>query len=144
MTTVEDVLERKGRQVASIEQSATVMEAAQRMNERRIGSLIVADGDRVIGIFTERDVLIRVVAGGRDPAATRVSEVMTTPVACCTRHSTLDECRQVMRNKRIRHLPVVEEGRLCGIISIGDVIAREVVEQEETIHYLNEYLHGTR
>ncbi len=114
------------------------------MNERRIGGLVVTSGDRVIGIFTERDVLIRVVAAGRPPGETLVESVMTTPMACCRRDTPLAECRAVMTNKRIRHLPVVEEGKLYGIISAGDILAGEVADQRETIEYLHEYLYGHR
>ena len=140
MVTVQDVLRRKGRAVVSVERSATVVNAARRMNEGKIGSVVVADGERVIGIFTERDVLNRIVAAGRDPASCTVGEVMTTPVACCTSGTSLDECRRVMRERRIRHLPVVDEGHLSGLISIGDLNTFEADGQAETIRYLSDYM----
>jgi len=96
----------------------------------------------VIGIFTERDVLMRVVAEGLEPARTTVGEIMTSPVACCHPDTTLEECVTVITEKRHRHLPVVEDGRLCGIISSGDLLAQQVRNQETTITYLKEYLHG--
>lgn len=142
MRTVDDILNQKGRDVATVSRGAAVIEAAQMMNERRIGAVVVSDGDKLVGIFTERDVLNRVVAAERDPRRTLVGDVMTTPMACCTGKTTIDECSRVMREKRIRHIPVVEDGRLRGMISIGDLNATQVVEQEETIHYLNEYLYG--
>ncbi|MCK6485567.1 MAG: CBS domain-containing protein [Phycisphaerae bacterium] len=142
MIHVSDILQKKGPKVASVAGTTSVVEAARRMNADHIGSVVVTEGERVVGIFTERDVLNRIVAAGRDPAQTRVADVMTTPVACCRGDTKLDECRRVMREKRIRHLPVVEGGRLVGMISIGDLNAFEAKEQAETIHYLSEYLYG--
>ncbi len=142
MATAEILLERKGRDVVTVGKDATVLEVAQRMNEQRIGAVIVVDNARATGIFTERDILTRVVAAQRDPATTRVSEVMTTPMACCTRTTKLTECRAVMTRQKIRHLPVVEDGKLYGMISSGDVMAYEVANQETTIQYLSEYLYG--
>ncbi len=142
MPTVEAILERKGRQVHSISHDATVLEAARRMNEHRIGALVVVREGKVVGIFTERDVLNRVVAAQRDPATTRVDEVMSSPVACCSPQTTRAECRHVMRERRIRHLPVVDDdGKLVGIISIGDINADEGAEQQQTIRYLYEYMY---
>jgi len=142
MKSVGDLLAKKGSGVHATRRGATVMEAARAMNAAHVGAMVVTDGDRVVGIFTERDVLNRVVAAGRNPESTTVGDVMTSPVACCAPRTTLDECRRVMREKRIRHLPVVDEGRLHGIVSIGDLNEFEIGEQDETIHYLNDYLYG--
>lgn len=142
MLTVQDVLERKGTQVATIGREDSVLTAARLMNEKRIGALVVTDGDRAVGIFTERDVMNRVVAAQRDPAAVKVGDVMTSPMACCRRSTTLEACRATMTARKIRHLPVVEEGRLHGIISIGDILAAQSDEQQHTIEVLHEYLHG--
>jgi len=143
MNRVSDILKRKGTSVASIGEAATVLEAARAMNERRIGSLVVLRGETVIGIFSERDILTRVVAENRNPEATRVGEVMTAPVACCKLATTLEECKSVMTEQRVRHLPVVETGRLQGIVTSGDVLAFEAREQEHTIEFLYHYLYGT-
>lgn len=142
MRTVDDILQKKGRDVTIIPRTASVLDAAVVMNSKHIGAAVVSDGDRLVGIFTERDVLNRVVAAGRDPKTTIVQDVMSTPMACCTRMTTIGECSRVMREKRIRHLPVVEDGRLQGMISIGDLNATQVAEQAETIRYLNDYLYG--
>ena len=144
MATVQTILAKKGHQVVSTTISDTVLEAASLMNQRGIGGLIVIDGSHVVGMFTERDILRRVVAMQRDPAYTIVGEVMTTPVAVCQRETTLEECRAVMTEKRIRHLPVMDEDHVCGIVTIGDLMAQEVTEQESTIQYLNEYIFGVR
>src|SRR5262245_58446776 len=113
MPTVQAVLARKGNQVVSIDAAQSVLTAASLMNERSIGGLVVLDGNRVAGMFTERDILRRVVAARRDPAATRVGDVMTSPVAFCRLDTPLDECRGVMTQKRIRHLPVIDEKGVC-------------------------------
>ena len=113
------------------------------MTEHRIGAVLVLDGERIVGMFSERDILQRVVAEGRDPTQTRVSDVMTVEVACCTLDTTLEEARGAMKNRRIRHLPVVDgDDHLLGLISIGDLNAFQVAHQEQTIFLLNEYLYG--
>lgn len=143
MATVRDILARKGAHVFSVGKHATVLEAALLMNEHRIGALVVLEADRVVGMFTERDVLQRVVAGQRDPKHTLVAEVMTAEVACCTPDTDLGEARGAMKNRRIRHLPVVgDEQQLLGMVSIGDLNAFEASDAEHTIHLLQEYLFG--
>ncbi len=143
MSTIQRILDKKSGSVSSIEADATVLDAAKLMNERRIGALVVTRGEKVIGIFTERDILNRVVAAQRSATETIVKDVMTAPIACCRRNTTEAECRAVMRSKRIRHIPVVEDDRLVGIISIGDIIEEETAQKDETIHFLHEYLYGT-
>ena len=142
MSIVQNILERKAAHVVSVGCEATVLEAAQLMNDHHIGCLVVTQGEKVVGIFTERDILCRVVAGLRDPATVVVREVMTAPVACCTPETGRAECRAVMRNRRIRHLPVVRDDQLVGIVSIGDILEVTEAEQAETIQYLHEYLYG--
>ena len=128
MPTAQDILAKKPRDVAIISEEATVMEAAKIMSDQRIGSLVVGRREKVVGIFTERDVLNRVVARHLDPLETIIKDVMTTPVACCQPTTKVAECRSVMTKKRIRHLPVVEAGSLVGIISIGDVVKNRLEE----------------
>ncbi len=142
MPTAQTILAHKGSDVATVPNDSTVLDAAKLMNDRRIGAVVVTSGDKVVGIFTERDILTRVVASGRAPGETTVAGVMTSPMACCRRDTPLAECKTIMTGKRIRHLPVVEEGRLFGIVSSGDILASEVVDQQETIEYLHEYLYG--
>jgi CBS domain-containing protein len=143
MARVRELLERKGTHVLTIGPSASVLQAAVQMNEHRVGSVVVVEDGRVVGMFTERDVLLRVVAGRRDPEATRVGEVMTTAVVCCSPETTVDEARGVMRDRRIRHLPVADaDGRLLGLISIGDLNAQLQATQEQTVFLLTEYIQG--
>jgi CBS domain-containing protein len=142
MSLVRDVLRRKGGGVTTITPSSTVFEAAKLMHQHRIGALVVMEGDEIIGIFTERDLLNRVVADRLDPDITQISDVMTGRVAFCTRDTPVEGCRTIMTRHRLRHLPVVEDGQLMGIISSGDILARELADQEETIKYLHEYMLG--
>ena len=142
MSMVSDVLAKKGRDVATVDPEAIVLEAVKLMHARRIGAVLVMQEQKIVGIFTERDVLNRVVAAGRDPQKTRVKEVMTEKVAFCTQNTSLEACRSVMSKHKLRHLPVIEAGKLVGIVSSGDILARELQEQEETIKYLHEYMLG--
>ena len=144
MATVQVVLDRKGGQVVTVDVAESVLDAATIMNERAIGGLVVMQDGRVAGMFTERDILRRVVAAKRDPSRTAVGEVMTTPVAFCRRDTPLNDCRAVMTERRIRHLPVVDERGVCGIVTIGDLMAHEVTDHEATIQYLHEYIFGAR
>ena len=140
MPKVRDILARKGNAVHTVEPGATVLEATRKMNEKRLGALLVVEGHAIVGIFTERDVLTRVVAVGADPSTIHVGDVMTTSVAYCTPDTTIDECRGIFTAKRIRHLPVMEQEKLAGLITPGDVMAYESDDKERTIHYLTNYI----
>ncbi len=143
MPTVQEVLATKGFQVHSVNVDATVLEATRLMNLHKIGALVVMHDGHVVGVFTERDVLRRVVGAERLPQETIVGEVMTTDVICCPPETDLEEVSSVMQSKRIRHLPVcAEDGDLLGMISIGDLNAYHSNNQEATIHYLSEYIYG--
>lgn len=146
MARIQDLLDRKGlqgSQVRTIGPDATVLDAAVAMAEYGIGALVVMAGERVAGIVTERDVLRRVVGQRKDPAATRVGEVMTAEVVCCSPETTTDEARGAMRDRRIRHIPVAgPDGRLVGVISIGDLNAELQAAQEQTLFLLSEYISG--
>jgi len=142
MAKVRDILDHKGREVACVERERSVIEAARDMNRRRIGSLVVMDGQRVVGMFTERDILVRVVAEARDPNQVTVGQVMTEPVICVGLETDLDECKRLVTKRRIRHIPVVEGGTLVGLLTSGDIMARESMEHEVTIESLREYIAG--
>lgn len=129
--------------MVAVSPSATVLDAAMMMNAWRVGAVVVKEGERLAGIFTERDVLRRVVAAGRDPARTRVSEVMSVDVICCQPDTTVEEARAIFKTKRVRHLPVLAvDGQLHGVVSIGDLNAWSLRGQEVEIRYLKEYLYG--
>jgi|TARA_R110000782_G_scaffold57258_13_gene119684 CBS domain-containing protein len=142
MSTVEDILSRKPRAVHEVDANAAVLEAAKVMNDHKIGSVVVKHGGRMVGILTERDILTRIVAKQRDPSATKASEVMTRSVLTCRPATKLNEARKVMREKHIRHLPVVDEDRVVGMVSIGDLNHAEHDILVETIHSMETYIAG--
>jgi CBS domain-containing protein len=143
MPTANDILAKKGFSVFTVPGRATVLEAVDRMNQLRIGAIVVMDQGEMTGMFTERDVLRRVVGEQRDPTTTPVRSVMTTDVICCGPMTDVDEVSSVMKDKRIRHLPVcASDGDLLGMISIGDVNAVHASSQLATITYLNDYFFG--
>ena len=143
MPTVRDVLSSKAPGVQSTSPDATVLDAVNQMNEFKIGALVVMDGDEVVGMFTERDVLRRVVGEERSPSTTTVGQVMTREVVCVGPESDLDDVSTLMQKRRIRHVPVCTSGgKLLGMVSIGDVNAYNASNQETTIHFLNEYIYG--
>jgi len=143
MPTVADIIAVKGPQVHSTTPGATVLAATLKMNQYKLGALIVMQGNEVAGIFTERDVLRRVVAEQKDPATTTIAEVMTAGVISVRPDTDLDEVSSIMQQKKIRHLPVCDiAGRLHGMISIGDINAFNVRNQEAHISFLNEYIYG--
>jgi CBS domain-containing protein len=144
MPTVRDVLAAKGNGLHTVRADATVLEATREMNRHKIGALVVTeDGDHVVGIFTERDVLMRVVAEEQTPSDMRVGDVMTKDVICCSPEDDLDEVSAIMKTHRIRHVPVCAgDGRVLGMISIGDVNAQYASNAEQTIHFLNDYIYG--
>ncbi len=140
MSNVAAILQAHPRPVITISPQATAIQAAQLMNGEHIGALVVVDNQRVVGVFTERDMLNRVVAAGKDPAATPINDVMTREPICCRPDSTRAECEAVMRRRRIRHLPVVDDGDLVGMISVHDLLEDMAHEQAETIHTLYDYM----
>ena len=145
MGSVTDILNQKQRHsLQSTHPQETVLAATQKMNEHSIGALLVIDDEEnLVGIFTERDVLRRIVAVERAPSRVQVREVMTSEVACCRPETSIDEARSIFRQYRIRHLPVVDDsGKVQGLISIGDLNAHHSNHQEVTIHFLNEYMLG--
>ncbi len=144
MATLGDLLATKGHEVLAVQPSDTVLQAANLMNERNIGGVVVLEGDRLAGIFTERDVLRRVVAVGLDPARTTVSQVMTTPVLTCRPELSLEDCATLMTTRRVRHLPVQQGSELTGLVTIGDLLAHKVSEQQATLEQMTQYLYDVR
>ena len=143
MPTVRDLLAKRNSAVIQVGEQRSVLDAARLMKQHRIGCVVVTRKHKVVGIFTERDILTRVVAEGRDPGSVPVAQVMTAPVAVCTPDTTIDECTATITEKRHRHLPVVEDGCLVGLISSGDLLANQVREHETTITYLKEYMYSS-
>lgn len=145
MATVRDVLRRKGSDVFTSQGEVTVAEVARIMANRGIGSVLIVDGGEVAGIFTERDVLRRVVARGKDPEKTPLGEVMTSaPLVAVKPDTTLEECRQLLNTRRIRHLPVFEGNSLAGVITSGDLLAAQLADHELTIQQLQSFVYDNR
>lgn len=141
-TPISALLERKGGAVHSVESTVTISEAVAEMNRHRIGSIVVMEGNRLAGIFTERDVLRRVVGEGVAPNLLRVADVMTDKLITVSPETTVEETMVIFAEKRCRHLPVVEKGRLIGLISIGD-ISRWVADMHRAeAEHLKNYITG--
>lgn len=143
MDTVVDILAGKPRGVISTPPHATVREATRLMNEHGIGSLLVVAGSRLVGIFTERDVLRRVVADARPPDLTAVGEVMTREVVCCPPDSAVEDVAELMRRQRVRHVPVVDEDdAVVGLVSIGDINAHRFAACATELGQMRDYILG--
>jgi len=140
MPTVSHLLRTKEARVETIEPGVSVLDAANRMNIHHIGSLVVVEGAEPVGIITERDILTRLVARQRDPSSTLVSEIMTERMIFCSPATTSDEVRRIMRDKRIRHMPVIDEGELVGMVSIGDLNQVEMADLSVTVQNLEAYI----
>jgi CBS domain-containing protein len=144
MTIVAQVLQEKGHTVWSVPPDATVYQALELMAEKGIGAVLVLDGEQIVGILSERDYARKVILKGKSSRDTRVSEIMTTAVYYVHPHQTVEECMALMTAKRIRHLPVLEQGKLVGLISIGDVVKAVISDQESMIQALEKYITGSR
>lgn len=128
-------------QTVLVSRDATVAEAARRMAERNVGAVPVVEGERVVGVFSERDVLTRIVAAGRDPARTPVGDVMTTDLVIAAPTDSHEDCLRRMQVAGIRHLLVLCEGRLAGVVSLRDLLRVDVNEKEEALTLLSAYVH---
>ena len=144
MKTVKMLLQAKGHAIWSISPDASVYDALQLMAEKDVGALLVLDQGNLAGIFSERDYARKIVLKGKTSRETPVREIMTEKVVCVRADQPLEECMALMTNKRIRHLPVLEAGRLIGVISIGDVVKDIISEQEFIIGQLENYITGQR
>ena len=142
--SAENLLKAKGGNLWTISPEAFVYQALQELSDRNIGALLVFESGRLAGIFSERDYARKLVLKGRFSKNTNVREVMTEEVITITPHSNIEECMELMTNKRIRHLPVVDGARVIGIISIGDIVKAIISDQKSTIGLLNEYITGGR
>lgn len=143
MPTAQDILARKGSLVYSVSPEATVLDATKRMNHHKIGALIVMNDGLMVGIFTERDVLQRVVGQQLNPAEVRVLDVMTTDLVICRPDADMEEIAETMRSCHIRHVPVVDGDKtLLGMVSIGDINAHNALRRDQELYFLNEYVYG--
>ena len=138
---VDAILRAKGASVETARPDWTVLQAVQKLTEHGVGALVVStDGQRIAGIISERDVMRRIAGGGPSILDTRVDEIMVSDVITCTREDTVNHLMTVMTERRVRHLPVVDDGLLVGIISIGDVVKRRIEETEYEAQALRQYI----
>lgn len=142
-TPISALLERKGSFVYSVPSSVSVSAAVEEMNKCRVGAIIIIDGGQLVGMFTERDVLRRVVGARLDPLSTRVSEVMTSSVFTITPNASIEEAMDMFTQKRCRHLPVMLEGRLLGVVSIGDITRWMTDQHRAEAEHLKNYISGS-
>ncbi len=144
MKTVRQLLENKGHEIVSAKPDTSVYDALEIMAEHNIGALLVQDAGDLVGIFSERDYARKVVLKGKSSRGTVLGEIMSRKVACVRTDQTIEECMALMTDKRIRHLPVLEDDQLVGVISIGDVVKVVISEQEFLISQLENYITGIR
>ena len=137
------ILDHKGRAVYSVSPYATVFEAIQELADRNVGALVVLQQEHLLGIFSERDYTRNVALHGRSSKETRVMDVMSDALVTVTTETPVTECMRLMTDRRVRHLPVLDDGRVVGIISIGDLVNFIINTQRETIEHLHSYISGT-
>jgi CBS domain-containing protein len=142
MATVEKLLQVKGNKTWTITPQATVYAAVQLMSDKNVGALMVMEARKPVGIFTERDYARKLILKGKSSKTTTVRELMTVEVLYVEPRNSIEDCMQLMTNKRVRHLPVLAEGELIGIVTIGDVVKQLISDQESTIAQLEKYIQG--
>jgi len=142
MTTVRTLLEGKSRAIFSVEPQAAVLDAIRLMAEHHVGALIVMRGAALEGIVSERDYARKVILRGRSSADTPVRDIMSSPVLTVSLDTTVQQCMQLMTDRHVRHLPVVEAGRVVGMISIGDLVKAVIADQQQQIEQLETYIHS--
>ena len=142
MKTVSDLLKAKPHRLVSVSPEQSVLDAIKTLAQEDIGAAIVLSGDQLAGIFSERDYTRKVILKGRSSDSTRVEEVMTARVVCVSPRTGTRECMQLMTEKRIRHLPVVEDGHCVGMVSIRDIVGDIIADQDFTIEQLEHYISG--
>jgi CBS domain-containing protein len=140
LKTVADILNRKGSHVEKVSPGTPVIEALKIMAEKQIGSVVVMDGEKFLGIMTERDYSRKVVLKGRSSEDTKVADIMSSDYPSVTRADKVSFCMQLLSTNKLRYLPVVENNQLTGIISINDVVTATIMGQEEMISYLQNYI----
>jgi CBS domain-containing protein len=140
--TVDLILKEKGSDIWSVSPLQSVYEAIEKMADKQVGALLVMSDGVLVGIVSERDYARKVILQGRSSKNTQVKQIMTSPLVCVTPAHTLDECMALMTTHRIRHLPVMKEQHVLGVVSIGDLVKWIISEQEATIRHLEHYITG--
>lgn len=142
MKTIQQLLDQKGSQVWSIEPEASVLDAMALMDEKNVGALLVIDPNGPVGLVSERDFARNLELAGKSARDTPVHEVMTRPVVCVAPDQTVEEAMALMTDKRVRHLPVLDDGQVLGLVSIGDLVYSTIAEQKFLIEQLEHYINA--
>jgi CBS domain-containing protein len=142
MKLVSDILNSKGHEIWAVKPDDTVFDSLQLMADKGIGALLVMNGDKLVGIVTERDYARKVILEGKSSKDSTVKEIMTTKVLCVSPERTVDECMALMTDKRARHLPVLDHKHVVGVVSIGDLVKALISEQQILIDQLQHYISG--
>jgi len=140
MALVSALIKHKGRLIYSVPPDAPVLEAIKEMAEHGVGALLVMQGDKLLGVVSERDYARKVILKGRSSSETNVSQIMSAPVLTVRPDQSVNDCMRIMTENRVRHLPVVEGERVVGVLSIGDLVRTVVEEQQQTIAQLEQYI----
>ena len=141
MNTVSSILSRKGRSSVTVSPDTSVAEALQIMADKNIGSVVVMQGDQYLGIMTERDYSRKVILKGKHSTSTQISEIMSTDLPVVKPNDTIEHCMELMTSKNIRYMPVFENNKMTGIISMSDIVKETIIMQKETISHLESYIH---
>ena len=144
MATIRQLLDKKGHEVLSVEPDETVLNSIKKMADKNVGSLVVMEGDKLVGIVTERHYARNVFLKGRSSPTTPVRDIMETNVVFVRLDQSVEECMAIMTEKAVRHLPVIDQGNVVGIISIGDLVKDKISDQTFVIEQLVQFIHGTR
>lgn len=140
MSKVSQILERKGSRVVAVGKDSPVLDAIRLMAEHHIGAVLVMQGDELVGIASERDYARKIILQGRSSSDTSISLIMSTPVICVSPSDSITDCMSIMTERHVRHLPVLDGGRLVGVVSIGDLVKELIEEQKQEITYLQAYI----
>jgi CBS domain-containing protein len=140
MITVNDILKEKGNEHYSVKPDTITVDALQLMADKNVGAVMVVDKDKLVGMFSERDYARKIVLQGKSSINTQVSEFMSTTLYTVVKTTPITDCMQIMTDKRVRHLPVLENGQIIGVLSIGDIVSRIIREQKHTIEQLENYI----
>ena len=144
MNKISSILARKGKLAVAVSPDTTVVDALKIMAEKNIGSVVVMENDKYFGIMTERDYSRKVALKGKNSSIVKVSEIMSSDLPVVNPHDTIEHCMELMSDKNVRYMPVFENNKLAGIISMSDVVKQTILLQKETINQLESYIHSNR
>ena len=142
MINVNDILKEKGSDFFAVTPQTITIDVLKFLAEKNIGAVLVVENEKLVGIFSERDYARKIVLQGKSSSNTQVSEFMSSQVFTVTKEMSIADCMQIMSDKHIRHLPVLENDKVCGLVSIGDIVSRIIREQRNTIEQLENYIRG--